>query len=157
MQAAHQPAAGPRDVSDQQLDERLNAELTVLELSPPSAGFADGGSLTLGGGHGGGYTFDSDQLDHIIARWHSVAAHADRMDEMIDVITKVSSAAVDRASTSFTSRTQAMGAGAQASHASLKSYATAYIERLQAARTNYTHTEQAVTASVNAVADGLGQ
>lgn len=139
--------------SDQRVEAQLNNELSVLEQQPSTPGSGD---LNLTGG-GGGYSFSPSELDEVIARWQQVRYQADVFDETIRTIMTTTTAAMDDASTAFTSRARQVGTNVLASHSSLKDYITAYIGKLQTARNNYTDTEQAIADSFASVSEDLGR
>lgn len=139
--------------SDADLDNQLNSELMTAQQGPRApSGWAralgDTG-LDLGGGSGvGGYAFDPDEFDAIVGQWQTILQHAQEYDHQIHVISSVTSAAQDEASTGFTSQAQDLGIALRASHSSLKSYASGYIAKLQGAQKNYQSTEHAVSGSL---------
>lgn len=160
MDTVHQTSGRPgastsadTNTSERLLEARLNNELSTVKQDP-SALTSNG--LSLSGG-AGGYTFSPSALDDVIAGWHEIRQRAEALDETIHIITTVTAAAADEASTGFTDRAREVGTGVQASHASLKNYAATYVAKLQAARHNYGATEDAVTGSLSAIAEGLGR
>lgn len=158
-QPAGQPPAPDAHLTDRQLDTALNCELAIADQSPRSASgwaaaFGPASPNLGGGGQGGGYSFSPEQFDGVIGQWRTVLQRAQSFDEQIRIITAVTAAADDEASTSFTRQAQALGSGVKASHDTLKAYAAAYIARLQSAQARYQSTEQAVDSSLRAQSAG---
>jgi hypothetical protein len=148
-----QPTTPDTNLTDRQLEANLNSELDMIEHDP-SAGseWATAfGSTTSGlnlGGGAGGYRFSSQELGAVIDQWHTVLQRAQTYDWRIHLITAMTSAAEDEASTAFTGQAQGLGRNVEASHQTLKAYAAAYVAKLEAARDNYTSTERAITTSL---------
>jgi len=149
------PYAPSSSPSDGQLDADLRGELSVLDQDPShavspwaAAVGVTSPSLNLGGGGAGGYEFSPAALEAVIGQWHAIVDRAQKFDENIRVITEVTTAAADEASTGFTSQAQTLGRNVRASHATLTAYAAAYVAKLETVQRNYQATEQQITASL---------
>jgi hypothetical protein len=135
------PNAGP---SDPLLDAQVGVELMAVEQSP-----AGRHQLNLGGGGaGGGYALNPDQLRDLVKQWHDILDRARRYDAEIALIRATGSAAADDASGGFTAGVRNLGIGLKASHDSLTGYIGSYIAKIDGARVRYDDAERGVESAL---------